>query len=158
MARLNMQKTLSLRDDPCPANRKAAKVASVSKQPVKYSDKVFAEICEQIAQGRSLRSICTARNMPHVGTVMRWLADDQDGKRREQYARARDAQSDVIADEILMIADTEEDAQKARVRIDARKWLAGKMKPKVYGDKQTVEHQGGLSINLVDNFVTDNSE
>ncbi len=25
-------------------------------------------------------------------------------------------------------------------------------------DKQTVEHQGGLSINLVDNFVTDNSE
>jgi hypothetical protein len=89
---------------------------------------------------------------------MRWLADDQDGKRREQYARARDAQSDVIADEILMIADTEEDAQKARVRIDARKWLAGKMKPKVYGDKQTVEHSGGLSINLVDNFVTDNSE
>jgi len=89
---------------------------------------------------------------------MRWLADDQDGNRREQYARARDAQSDVIADEILMIADTEEDAQKARVRIDARKWLAGKMKPKVYGDKQTVEHQGVLSINLVDNFVTDNPE
>ena len=51
-----------------------------------------------------------------------------------------------------MIADTEDDAGKARVRIDARKWLAGKMKPKVYGDKQTVEHQGGVSIMVVDRF------
>ena len=83
---------------------------------------------------------------------MRWLADDEGGELREQYARARDAQSDVIADEILMIADTEDDPQKARVRIDARKWLAGKMKPKVYGDKQTVEHQGGVSISVIDGY------
>jgi hypothetical protein len=126
-------------------------MASGSK-PVRYSDKVFASICEEIAQGRSLRSICTAKDMPSVGTVMRWLAEDEGGELREQYARARDAQSDVIADEILMIADTEDDPQKARVRIDARKWLAGKMKPKVYGDKQTVEHQGGVSISVIDGY------
>jgi hypothetical protein len=127
-------------------------VASGSNKPVRFSDKVFASICEEIAQGRSLRSICTAKDKPSVGTVMRWLADDEGGELREQYARARDAQSDVIADEILMIADTEDDPQKARVRIDARKWLAGKMKPKVYGDKQTVEHQGGVSISVIDGY------
>lgn len=121
-------------------------------KPVKFSEAVFTQICEGLANGRSLRSICTASDMPHAGTVCRWLAEDTDGKLREQYARARDAQADVMADEILMIADTEEDPQKARVRIDARKWLAGKMKPKVYGDKQQVEHTGGVNITVVDGY------
>ena len=28
------------------------------------------------------------------------------------------------------------------LRIDARKWLSGKMAPKKYGDKQQIEHAG----------------
>jgi hypothetical protein len=118
------------------------------KGPVKFSQDVFNAICEEIANGRSLRSICLEANMPHPGTVCRWLAEDEGGKLREQYARARDAQSDVIADEILMIADTEKDTHKARVRIDARKWLAGKMKPKVYGDKVNLDHSGDLNVTV----------
>ncbi len=52
-----------------------------------------------------------------------------------QYARAREEQADFYADEIVTIADTEPDAATARVRVDARKWVASKLKPKRYGDK-----------------------
>ena len=31
---------------------------------------------------------------------------------------------------------------KARLQIDARKWILGKMNPKKYSDKQTVEMTG----------------
>jgi hypothetical protein len=32
--------------------------------------------------------------------------------------------------------------RRSALRIDARKWLAGKMAPKKYGDKQQIEHAG----------------
>ena len=54
--------------------------------------------------------------------------------------RAREKQADFYADEIITIADTEPDAAIARVRIDARKWTASKLRPKVYGDR--VKHSG----------------
>jgi hypothetical protein len=39
---------------------------------------------------------------------------------------------------IVEIADTEPDAATARTRIDARKWVASKLLPKVYGDQVNV--------------------
>ena len=58
----------------------------------------------------------------------------------EQYARAREVQADVLADEVIEIADTEPDPNRARVMIDARKWLAGKLRPKKYGDHLKLDH------------------
>lgn len=92
--------------------------------------------------------------MPHIATVMRWLAASKDF--REQYVRARDIQADVLFDEIQHIADTPviglKTVMKAtgvettegdmiehrRLQIDARKWMLGKMSPKKYGDKTTI--------------------
>ena len=111
-----------------------------------FSQNLFDNICEQISNGDSLRNICKAKAMPHAGTVCRWLAEDETGKLREQYARAREAQAELVADEVITIADTEEDPAKARVRIDARKWYAGKMRPKVYGDKIDMNHSGQVAL------------
>lgn len=52
-----------------------------------------------------------------------------------EYMRARELRADFQADEIVHIADTEPDAQVARNRIDARKWVASKMLPQQYGDR-----------------------
>ena len=79
----------------------------------------------------------------------------------QQYIRAREAQADSLVDDILSIADDArndwmkrngenatgyqengEALRRSALRIDARKWLAGKMAPKKYGDKQTHEHAG----------------
>lgn len=123
-------------------------------------------ICAALADGRSLRSICLDEGMPHQSTVFRWLADERYEDFREQYARAREAQADALFDEILDIADdgsndwmerrgddgenlgwkeNGEALQRSKLRVDARKWMAGKLRPKVYGERQTVETLHGLT-------------
>lgn len=117
-------------------------------RPSEYTQEIADQICERLAEGESLRSICWDDPFPNKSTVFRWLAANKEF--RDQYARARETQADAIADEILDIADEAEDAAKARLQVDARKWLAGKLRPKVYGDK--VMHGGdpdGEPINVV---------
>lgn len=128
-------------------------------RPSVYSDGVAAIILERIADGESLRTICADDDMPARSTVFRWLARNNEFS--DQYARAREEQADAIFDEILDIADDarndwmerrgEDDAgwvangehiQRSRVRIDARKWMAGKLRPKKYSDKVDVTVAG----------------
>ncbi len=65
-----------------------------------------------------------------------------------QYARAREIQAEVLAEDAMNIADAavEEGAAvaKARLQVDARKWYAGKVAPKKYGDR--VQHDQNITI------------
>ena len=97
--------------------------------------KQFNTVCARIAEGESLVAICKDKAMPSYATVGRWLLRDGEGELRATYAQARAIQADFYADQIIAIADKESDPSKARNRIDSRKWLAGKLKPRVYGDK-----------------------
>jgi hypothetical protein len=101
-----------------------------------------ATICERIASGESLKAICESQGMPSRETVYVWLASDSEFS--DKYARAREDQADYYADEIIDIADKDSDPNKARVRIDARKWKASKLQPKKYGDKIDLNHTGTL--------------
>lgn len=123
-------------------------------RPSSYNGDTAALICARLAEGESLRKICQDEGTPDISTVFRWLASHAEF--REQYARAREAQADRMAEEILSIADdglndtyVDEEGNKrtdhdvvarSRLRVDARKWLASKMAPKKYGDK--IEHVG----------------
>ena len=109
-------------------------------RPSNFTQDVADHICDRLAEGESLRSICREPAFPNKSTVFRWLAANETF--RDQYARARESQADAIADEILNIADEAEDAAKARLQVDARKWLAGKLRPKIYGDKVSTEVTG----------------
>lgn len=132
-------------------------------RPSDFTPEVAGAICELLSEGSSLRSICDADDMPSMSTVFRWLAASEEF--REQYARARELQADTLFDEILEIADDarndwmerrgEEDAgwvangehiQRSRLRLDARKWMAGKLRPKKYGDKVDHEHTGNVGV------------
>jgi hypothetical protein len=73
-------------------------------------------------------------------TVYRHEREDE--QFREQYERAREDAADTFADEITDIADTDDDVNRAKVRIDARKWVASRMKPKRWGDRQKHEVSG----------------
>lgn len=116
-----------------------------------YDEATAAKICARLMDGESLRSICKDEDMPARSTVHVWLAERNEFA--EKYALARDRQADTIFDEILHIADTPqlgeivtEEGDKVTVRredmiahrrlqIDARKWMAGKLRPKKYGDR-----------------------
>lgn len=116
-----------------------------------YSDEeavaIKTRVCLEITEGKSLRSICLAEDMPSAETIRVWLIEDGDFS--AQYARAREQQADFYADEIIDIADEAKDANLARLQIDARKWKASKLQPKKYGDKIDLNHSGSIE-NLTD--------
>ena len=116
-----------------------------------YSDEqrqdIQDRICRFIRAGDSLKKILeTQDDMPSRDAVYSWLHEDLAFS--DNYTRAREAQADYYADEITTIADTATDANLARVQIDARKWAAGKLKPKVYGERLQLD--GEVNVTLSD--------
>jgi hypothetical protein len=129
-------------------------------RPSGFSQEVADAICEALIEGKSLRSICLAEDMPSKATVCRWLAGNE--AFRDQYTHAREFQADTLFDESLDIADernndlTQPDlVQRARLRIDTRKWMAGKLRPQKYGEKLDVNHSGNLKVETVKRVIHD---
>ena len=113
-----------------------------------FSEEIADEILNRLADGQSLRKICLNDDMPDGSIVRKWLSRNPDFAR--QYAYARDEQADTLFDETLAIADglsdeaTNEQIRKAHLQIDTRKWLAGKLRPKKYGDHQKLDAQNDM--------------
>jgi hypothetical protein len=108
-------------------------------RPSLFTPELAAQICEMLAEGQSLRKICEAPEMPSRSSVLLWLRESPEFS--SQYARAREACADLLAEDIIAIADeakSKEDAPAIKVRVDARIWVASKLKPKVYGNHQAV--------------------
>lgn len=126
-------------------------------RPSKYSVEVATTICDRISMGESLRSICRDKGMPSEAAVRQWAVEDREGF-YAQYARAREAQADYWAEQIIEISDdgqndtytdgdgnerTNQDViARSRLRVDTRKWLMARMAPKKYGDKVVQEITG----------------
>lgn len=136
-------------------------------RPSSYTAELALVICERLVEGESLRAICREEGMPSQSMVFRWLEANE--AFREQYARAREMQADTFADELTEISDDArndwmerhgekgedgepvkgwqvngEHIQRSRLRIDTRKWIASKLKPKKYGDKLGLGAADGL--------------
>ena len=101
-------------------------------------------ICNIIAHSdMSLEDICKSKPyFPAPSAVVRWVSEG--GALSEWYALAKDRQADYVAHQIVSIADSEDNPNKARNMIDARKWLASKLNPRKYGDK--IELNGSLEM------------
>lgn len=120
-----------------------------------------------IAEGRSLVSFVKEYPQgPTLSTVYDWRSEpDVPGPNGEpsfssMYLRAREDGADSIADELLDIADGVKDAGRddsakvnaARLRVDARKWSASKLKPRTYADRveQSLTVSGQVNVNHSD--------
>lgn len=117
-------------------------------RPTKFSQELADLICDQIATSdKGLRKIC-AENDISTFSVLKWLKENEDFS--IQYARAREMQADYLADQILEIADDKKgdlimgefgengnaaNVQRSKLQVEARKWIAAKLKPKKYGEK-----------------------
>lgn len=127
-------------------------------RPSSFTDEMAERICSEMASGRSLRSVCRDKGMPSDRTVFRWLASND--AFCQQYARAMEARTNALAEDILDIADdNEHDVRitddgrelvnsdviaRAKLRVDTRKWLMSKMAPKKYGEKLDMNVSGTL--------------
>lgn len=127
--------------------------------------KVMEFICTRLATssngvGRILLAGYEGLKLPDYSTIMQWMTEDS--KLADMYARAKEDQSDFMADELMEIADEAAAdnvaVNRARLRVDTRKWLAAKLKPRKYGDKLQVagdkesplqhQHSGSVELNI----------
>ena len=136
-------------------------------RPSDYTPDLADRLCAELADGRSLRSVCLADDMPSKATVFNWLRTIPEFL--DQYTRAKEEAADSLADDIVDIAD-ERDGKaimadgaevavvfdstavaRNRLRVDSRKWIAAKLKPKKYGDKVEVDnkHSGVVGITIL---------
>lgn len=113
-------------------------------RPSSYMQEVADDICMLLAQGESLRKICERPSMPSLSMVFRWL--NEKAEFRDQYARAREAQTEAMLEDLLAIADSAkpEDVQVAKLRVDTRKWAMSRLAPKKYGDRVAQEISGAI--------------
>lgn len=129
-------------------------------RPEIYTEELALRVCEEIAStSKSLKTICDQEGMPSVRTVLHWLRDKEDFLR--QYTRAKEEQADLLVEEMIDISDdgsndlmtitkgnetyeaeNKEVVNRSKLRVETRKWIASKLKPKKYGDKVTNEITG----------------
>ncbi len=129
-------------------------------RPTDYNDEIGALICERLCDGESLKSICSEPEMPARSTVFRWLTLNKIFS--DMYTKAREVQADALADELLAIADdgrndwmerivdgenlgwkeNGESIRRSALRVDTRKWIASKLKPRKYSERLMNEHTG----------------
>lgn len=135
-------------------------------RPSDFTQELADRICEQLADGISLRTVCKADEMPCAATVFSWLRTKPSFL--EQYTRAKEESADALVEDMLDIADTAsndwmedhdkdnpgyrlngEAINRSRLRVDTRKWIASKLKPKKYGDKVQTELTGADGKDLI---------
>lgn len=122
---------------PSPYTRKTA---------IAFTEEVAEEVCAWVASGKSVTSYCAQKGKIAKSAIFKNLVTHD--WFMEMYERACRARAFAQVEEMVDIADTEPDPQRARVRIWARQWHASKMNDK-FKDKQTVEHEGGLTVEIV---------
>ena len=130
-------------------------------RPCGFTKEIGDEICTRLMDGESLRRICLDDHMPARSSVFLWLHHVVDKDFSDQYERARAVMAECLVEDLLDIADNStndfmeregvevpdhENIQRAKLRVDTRKWFVGKVLPKKYGDSMNLKHSGNLPV------------
>lgn len=86
---------------------------------------IIEAICQGFEDGKSLNQVCAADGMPHRTTVYRWTkADSELG---ERLRTSREIGFIGRAEDLLQEIRDCDDPVKARVILDAERWILGRM-------------------------------
>ncbi len=133
-------------------------------RPTIYSDELGERICELVSVStKSIEKLCIIhKDLPDPTTIYKWRISNKDFSQKYNDARAN--QADLLAMEIIDIADdsshdtlikedqygnltescNSEWIARSRLRVDARKWIASRLLPKIYGDR--VQYDTNLTV------------
>lgn len=137
--------------------------------PHSYCPLIGYVICDRVASGESILSV--ARDIGLKESRI-WGWGDEDGGKgsvaefAEDFRQARKYYADHLAHETIEIADersndsyivrsrsgneyertNREVVDRSKLRVGARQWLAGKLNPRKYADKQQLEITGSVDL------------
>ena len=125
---------------------KTTEKGAIMGRPVKWPQghPVWQEIVDKVSAGKSVSTVLRDDNMPNWTRFQAML--EQDERLRQAYEKAVQDRADRLADEILQLSDevmpdglegamASAWVQQKRMQVDARKWIASKLKPRTYGDR-----------------------
>lgn len=125
-----------------------------SGRPTTYNVELAELICRRIAtHTESLVNLCNMYDdMPHKSTIYEWILNIP--KFSDDFKRARVAQTELTMQELEDVSDAESYIDEKgvkrydsglvaqrKLKIDTRKWLASKIIPTVYGDKDLKQEE-----------------
>ena len=123
----------------------------------KLSKTKLLRICDELATGKSLRSVCDNDDtQPHWVTVLQ--AVQRDEELYEMYAKARAIGAEVLADEMHDLArqplpddldprHMNAEVQRRRLEVDTLKWTFARQQPRgVRHKKEDVDNQSGTTV------------
>lgn len=127
----------------------------------RYTEEFADAVCDEIANGNSLNSICKMEGMPGRSVVMRWRIQHEDFD--VNFARAKEWSTEALLEDILDIADDGtndyvpdnymegrtpgyrvdgENINRSKLRVETRFRLMGLLKPRKYGAKVDMTTNG----------------
>jgi hypothetical protein len=112
-------------------------------RPVAYTEELGQQICSIVATNSTgLVEVSLNPDMPELATIANWLADPAMEDFKQAYNTARRIQADLLADEMIAIADMQlsegfnaPQVSLVKIRIETREWKASKLAPNKYGSK-----------------------
>lgn len=129
-------------------------------RPTIFTHELGDAMCERIADGESMRSVCRDESMPAKSTVFRWLREMPVFK--DQYLVAKLESADSHVDDMIDIADNGtndwmeknatdeqkavyklngESVQRSMLRVRTRQWASSRINKTKYGDSKELTHK-----------------
>lgn len=138
-------------------------------RPTTYTKELADKICEKLALGLSMRTICKEEDMPAMSSVFKWLRENKDFS--EQYVLAKQEGTDAMSEDLMELGDEAIElaqtvdpkqssavVQAVKLKSDNLKWTMSKLKPKKYGDKLDMTTNGkDLPTPILNNVSINNS-
>lgn len=129
--------------------------------PFQWTPEIEDYILSKIIAGHSIRSIVQmardgdykGKPFPAVDTLMVYAASNPDFSVR--YARAKELQQDMMAEELLDIIDgrhpdfANAELGQRKESMEARKWIMGKLRRKKWGEVKVTEVTGADGKDLI---------
>ena len=134
-------------------------------RPTKYTDELADRICQLFATGpATVRGVCAEVG---IATEVFFIWLNKYEYFSKQYARAKEAQAQLLADEIVEVARTPmlgqvvtdkpqgvetrtgDMVEHRKLLVDALKWKASKLAPKLYGDRTVLAGDPEAPLNPV---------
>ena len=136
---------------------KVTKTGAIMGRPVKWPEDspIWGEVVTRMSAGKSLSTVLREPGMPPWTTFQEMLRSND--QLRLAYEKAVQDRADRLADEIIELADAEPPeglegvavsawVNQKRLQVDARKWVASKLKPRTYGDR--------IDVSVSDNRIS----
>ena len=104
------------------------------------------QICQELMSGKPLTSICRNKDLPSLSTVHRWI--DKHPSFAKQITNARRVGTQYYLDKMIeeLESVSAKDVGIVREKLHHYRWLASKLLPNLYGDKQEVIQDTKITI------------